>query len=42
VFIPMVIAMYYHMFPPQGEEHLSNCTCSWLKDETGDEADCPA
>lgn len=27
VFIPMVIAMYYHMFPPQGEEHAA-CTCA--------------
>ena len=27
VFIPMVIAMYYHMFPPRGEEAAA-CTCS--------------
>ena len=27
VFIPMVIAMYYHMFPPKGEEHAA-CTCA--------------
>jgi len=27
VFIPMVIAMYYHMFPPKGEE-IAACTCS--------------
>jgi hypothetical protein len=27
VFIPMVIAMYYHMFPPQGEKHAA-CTCA--------------
>jgi len=28
VFIPMVIAMYYHMFPPQGEEAHMRCTCA--------------
>ena len=27
VFIPMVIAMYYHMFPPVGEKHAA-CTCA--------------
>ena len=27
VFIPMVIGMYYHMFPPKGEEAAA-CTCS--------------
>jgi hypothetical protein len=27
VFIPMVVAMYYHMFPPQGEKHAA-CTCA--------------
>jgi hypothetical protein len=35
VFIPMVIAMYYHMFPPVGEPHTANCTCSWRKDDEG-------
>jgi hypothetical protein len=34
VFIPMVIGMYYHMFPPQGETQLANCTCSWRKEES--------
>jgi hypothetical protein len=29
VFIPMVIGMYYHMFPPKGEEGLSVCSCEW-------------
>jgi hypothetical protein len=28
VFIPMVIAMYYHMFPPLGEEAHMRCTCA--------------
>jgi hypothetical protein len=29
VFIPMVIGMYYHMFPPVGERERANCTCAW-------------
>jgi hypothetical protein len=30
VFIPMVIGMYYHMFPPPGEEaHGVKCNCAW-------------
>lgn len=33
VFIPMVIGMYYHMFPPPGEIEHATCTCSWHKDE---------
>jgi hypothetical protein len=41
VFIPMVIAMYFHMFPPEGEPHTAQCTCSWYKDETN-EASCTA
>lgn len=32
VFIPMVIAMYYHMFPPEGEAQ-AVCTCSLRKEE---------
>jgi hypothetical protein len=32
VFIPMVIAMYYHLFPPKGEE-LAACSCA-LRHET--------
>jgi hypothetical protein len=27
VFLPMVIAMYYHMFPPSAER--PQCTCAW-------------
>jgi hypothetical protein len=38
VFIPMVIAMYYHMFPPEGEVQKATCTCSWIKDETEETA----
>jgi len=29
VFIPMVIAMYYHIFPPAGEEAHTGCTCAY-------------
>jgi hypothetical protein len=29
VFIPMVIAMYHHMFPPPAETGRQQCTCAW-------------
>lgn len=29
VFIPMVIAMYHHMFPPKGEAARMRCTCAF-------------
>ena len=29
VFIPMVIAMFYHMFPAPGEEAHQGCSCAW-------------
>jgi hypothetical protein len=29
VFIPMVIAMYFHLFPKAGEEHAHGCSCAW-------------
>jgi hypothetical protein len=29
VFIPMAIAMYYHMFPPPAEAAERKCTCAW-------------
>jgi hypothetical protein len=29
VFIPMMIAMYYHMFPPLFESSRPQCTCAW-------------
>ncbi len=41
VFIPMVIGMYYHMFPPAGEAPAS-CSCSWYQDEANDGASCEA
>jgi hypothetical protein len=42
VFIPMVIGMYYHMFPPEGEAPNPHCTCAWHKDEVSSTvaADC--
>jgi hypothetical protein len=32
VFIPMVVAMYYHVFPSAGEENPA-CTCEWGRHE---------
>src|SRR6476620_4211968 len=29
VSIPMVIGMYYHMFPPETETQPAACTCAW-------------
>ncbi|HEY7210158.1 MAG TPA: hypothetical protein VH477_07785 [Bryobacteraceae bacterium] len=29
VFVPMMIAMYYHMFPPQAETGQAKCSCAW-------------
>jgi hypothetical protein len=31
VFVPMVIAMFYHMFPRPGEEQHMSCNCAWRK-----------
>ena len=33
VFIPMVIGMYYHIFPPEGEPHTASCGCEWKPKE---------
>jgi hypothetical protein len=33
VFIPMVIGMYYHMFPAKGETQRAACTCAWHRQE---------
>ena len=33
VFIPMVIGMYYHMFPPEGEGQHDKCSCAWYPHE---------
>jgi len=29
VFIPMVIGMYYHMFPSEADQARMRCTCEW-------------
>lgn len=29
VFIPMIIGMYYHMFPSAEEESHATCSCAW-------------
>ena len=29
VFVPMVLGMYYHMFPANEAEHRPACTCRW-------------
>jgi hypothetical protein len=29
VFIPMVVAMYYHLFPSASEASAQTCTCGW-------------
>lgn len=41
VFIPMVIGMYYHMFPPEGQGN-PNCTCEWGREEDDTAAACAA
>jgi hypothetical protein len=33
VFVPMVIGMYYHMFPPAEETVRPTCTCVWRSAE---------
>jgi hypothetical protein len=38
VFIPMVIGMYYHMFPAEGEVNHDTCTCAWNKSSKKAEA----
>lgn len=29
VFVPMMIGMYYHVFPPATEKMTATCTCAW-------------
>jgi hypothetical protein len=38
VTVPMVVAMYYHMFPSPGEEAHMGCSCAWHKREVMHEA----
>ena len=41
VFIPMIVAMYFHMFPPAVEE--DDCTCAWHRGlRTRPRSACPA
>jgi hypothetical protein len=35
VFIPMVIAMYYHVFPPATETVRPQCSCAWDRGMAG-------
>ena len=32
VFIPMVVGMYFHMFPREGEEPAHGCACAWRQE----------
>ena len=34
VFIPMVIGMYYHLFPPAEEQTKFQCSCAWHRGAT--------
>jgi hypothetical protein len=29
VFVPMMVAMYYHMFPTRSDARAQRCTCNW-------------
>ncbi|MGH7530213.1 MAG: hypothetical protein ACREMN_07500, partial [Gemmatimonadales bacterium] len=29
VFVPMVVAMVYHLFPTAGERAVVRCSCAW-------------
>jgi hypothetical protein len=31
VFIPMVVGMYFHMYPPAGEASAHGCSCAWRR-----------
>lgn len=35
VFVPMVVGMYYHMFPPEGEEPSHKCGCASKHESAG-------
>jgi hypothetical protein len=38
VFVPMVIGMYYHVFPPAGERATFQCACAWDAARRGEAA----
>jgi hypothetical protein len=29
VFVPMIVGMYYHLFPPASESTRPQCSCAW-------------
>ena len=29
VFVPMIVGMYYHLFPPETETERPQCSCAW-------------
>ena len=29
VFVPMIVGMYYHLFPPETETGRPQCSCAW-------------
>ena len=31
VFVPMIVGMYYHMFPSESDSKHARCTCSWQR-----------
>ncbi|HXD72742.1 MAG TPA: hypothetical protein VN628_03355 [Vicinamibacterales bacterium] len=35
VFVPMVIGMYYHLFPPAEEHRTFQCSCAWDAEKRG-------
>jgi hypothetical protein len=35
VFIPMMLGMYFHMFPPKGEDPSRGCSCAWHRGALG-------
>jgi hypothetical protein len=36
VFIPMVVGMYFHMFPREGEAATDGCSCAWRREAAAD------
>jgi len=35
VFIPMMLGMYFHLFPPKGEAPSHGCACAWHRGALG-------
>jgi len=36
VFVPMVVGMYYHIFPAKGETRHATCSCAWHRQGLAD------